>query len=516
MQKDKIGKYKVLNQAGAGAFGIVWKTISSEDNKFYAVKEISKVKMTKQLIENLIREVHISQKLDHPNLIKCFSTMESKNNYYIVFEFCEGGDLGKYLNSKQRVPLPMFLHIAGQVRDSFRYLLSENILHRDIKLDNILIADPDKMVVKLSDFGCSKIDPFGTTVCGTPKYMALEVMDNCTQYNYKADLWSIGVCFWELIFGATSFPFSLKSADALKSDIKKFSGEHLRFPATPKLSKVFYDFFKSILQMSPQLRMEAKDFLEHPLFSLDANTIELTIQMQDLGVNGEKRKSGLPNNGAITVSKDDELSRKQTGIEDIVDQSLDGTGNSFSFASIKKYYNEKILEVKLIKAVIKELQNFIKPEWDKKFLSYYKCLCLIIISKGMIRVENALSTLIDRRNSYKLPNFDQFIQYPNESLPLKDELKQLVDELKKMDDEIYSELINDCYSPTFLENINNFIYKNTNNDGKKSFLGDTYQYVKKNSTGMVDEFDKTSFEIQLKRTFIILKGEVLQKIEEFH
>ena len=130
------------------------------------------------------------------------------------------------------------------------------------------------MVVKLSDFGCSKIDPFGTTVCGTPKYMAVEVMDNVNQYNYKADLWSIGLCFWELIYGANNFPFSLKSSENLKNDIKKFSGENLRFPNSPKLPKVFYDFFKSILQLSQQLRMDAQDFLEHPMFNLEGTEEE--------------------------------------------------------------------------------------------------------------------------------------------------------------------------------------------------------------------------------------------------
>lgn len=512
MQKDKIGKYKIISQAGAGAFGVVWRTISSEDNKLYAVKEISKTKMTKQLLENLIREVHISQKLEHKNLIKCFTTMESKNNYYIVFEFCEGGDLGKYLAEVKKVPLPEVLHIMRQIRDSYRYLLDQNILHRDIKLDNILISDREKMVVKLSDFGCSKIDPFGTTVCGTPKYMAVEVMDNCNQYNYKADLWSVGLCCWELVYGAGCFPFSLKSSEALKNDIKKFSGENLRFPNSPKLPPVFYDFFKSILQLSPQLRMDANDFLEHPVFKLEGTEKEL----EALGLKKEDKNKLLADFEGLTFSKDDALAHQQTGIEGVSGNGKDGVSQSVAFTNIKKYYNEKILEVKLIKSVVKELKNYIKSTWDKKFLSYYKCLCLIIVNKATIRADNSYSTLSERRNSYKLPYFTEFLECPNEFLPLKDELKQQLDELKKADDEIYSELISDCFSPQYLEDINNYLYKNTNPEGKKTFLAETYQYVKKNGGPLIDEFDKSGFETQMKRTFIILKGEVLQKIEEFH
>ena len=84
------------------------------------------------------------------------------------------------------------------------------MLHRDIKLDNILIKSEGDLIIKLSDFGCSKIDPVGTTICGTPKYMALELLENVKNYDYKVDLWSIGLCFWELIYGYKNIPFSLK------------------------------------------------------------------------------------------------------------------------------------------------------------------------------------------------------------------------------------------------------------------------------------------------------------------
>jgi len=509
MQKDKIGKYKVLNQAGAGAFGVVWKTMSPDDGKLYAVKEIPKAKMTKQLLENLIREVNISQKLDHKNMIKCFTTMESKNNYYIVFEYCEGGDLSKYLQEVKKLSLPEALHIMRQIRDAYKYLLSENILHRDIKLDNILISDRSKMVVKISDFGCSKVDPVGSTVCGTPKYMALEVMDNCNQYNYKADLWSIGLCCWELVFGPTSFPFSLKSGEALKNDIKKYSGENLRFPSSPKLPSVFHEFFRSILQLSPQLRMDAKDFIEHPVFNLEGTETGLEAQMQNLNIGKKESK-------AIVVSPNDKLAYQPTGIEDHSLKGNDSGQQKVAFANIKKYYNEKILEVKLIKNVARELRNFIKSSWDKKILSYFRCLILIIINKGTIRAENAFATLSERKNSYKLLMFEEFTQFPNECLPLKDEIKQLQDDLKKIDDEIYSELINECFSPQYLDDINNSLYKNANPESKKTFLAETYQFVKKNAGFLIEEFDKSSFDTQMKRTFIILKGEVLQKIEEFH
>lgn len=103
------------------------------------------------------------------------------------------------------------------------------------------------MDIKISDFGCSKIDPCGNTICGTPKYMALELLEGVKKYDYKVDLWSIGLCFWELLYGDGSFPFSLKSRVHLKNDIIKHSGKNLRFPKLPKFPKEFYDFFSKIL-----------------------------------------------------------------------------------------------------------------------------------------------------------------------------------------------------------------------------------------------------------------------------
>lgn len=119
----------------------------------------------------------------------------------------------------------------NQIKEAYIFLMKNNILHRDIKLENILLTEKNKLQIKISDFGCSKNNPTGTTICGTPKYMALELLEEAKQYDYKVDLWSIGLCFWELVFGDGSFPFTLTGGrPRLKRDIKKYSGKKLRFP----------------------------------------------------------------------------------------------------------------------------------------------------------------------------------------------------------------------------------------------------------------------------------------------
>ena len=104
--------------------------------------------------------------------------------------------------------------------------------------------------------------------------MALELLEGVKIYDYKVDLWSLGLCFWELLYGFGSFPFSLKSRVNLKNDIKKYSGENLRFPTVPKYPEEVYDFFKKILEVSPRLRMNSTDFLNHPIFNYDGTEPE--------------------------------------------------------------------------------------------------------------------------------------------------------------------------------------------------------------------------------------------------
>lgn len=514
MQKDKIGPYKIMSKAGEGAFGIVWMTESTKDNKKYAIKEISKKRMTPQLMENLVREVHISFNLRHHNIVKCFNTLESKNNYYIIFEFCSGGDLEKYMKKLKKIDLSEALFFMRQIRDAYRYLLSQNILHRDIKLENILLEDDKNFVLKLSDFGCSKVDPIGTTICGTPKYMALEVMESENNYDYKADLWSIGLCFWELIFGIESFPFSQKSREALKNDIKKLSGTNLKFPNLPVLPDIFYEFFKSILNVSPKLRMDANEFVNHLIFSYEPPTESMVLAMKNLkvkqeanSVNSEEEGKSSANN--TTFTKDSKSSNQQV-------DSISDAEKTKAFAEIKKFYNTKILEINLIKATCVGLGEYVKPSWDKAYTSYYKCMLIILLKKALVKSDLAHKSLETGTNSFKLQKFDDFIKYPNEYVLLKEDLIEAMKEIKKLDDEVYSQIIHECHTEDFLQEINNNLYMGTNSETKTKFIGGVWKFIYNKFKQHVEDYELTKFERLLLRVSIILKGKVIENLNAFY
>lgn len=512
MQKDKIGPYKILSKAGEGAFGIVWMTESTKDNKNYAIKEISKKRMTPQLMENLVREVHISFNLKHKNIIKCYNTLESKNNYYIIFEYCSGGDLEKYMKRQKKIELGEALYFMRQIRDAYRYLLSQNILHRDIKLENILLEDDKDCIVKLSDFGCSKVDPIGTTICGTPKYMALEVMESENNYDYKADLWSLGLCFWELLFGMESFPFSQKSREALKNDIKKSSGPNLRFPSTPNLPDIFYEFFRSILNVSPKLRMDANEFVNHPIFDYEPPTESMINAMKNMKVTPIENTNGK-------IDQRNSIQDTNTTIDTQITQTNGNTTDgekTKAFADIKKFYNTKILEINLIKATSVGLKEYVKPEWDKDFTSYYKCLLIILLKKALVKAEVSYKSLDTGINSFKLQTFDDFIKCPNEYVLLKDDLLEAMTEIKKLDDEIYSQLIHECHSEAFLQEINSTLYMGTSGDTKTKFIGSVWKFIYNKFKSYIEDYEMQKFEKLLLRVSIILKGKVVENLNAFY
>lgn len=517
MLKDSIGPYSIIEKAGEGAFGIVWKVRCENDGHTYAIKEISKTKITPQLLDNLISEVQILLDLSHENIVKCYKTLESKKNYYIILEYCEGGDLSRYLRKVKRPSIQDGLCIMKQIRDSYKYLMSHNILHRDIKLENILIADLDEMKIKLSDFGCSKADSIGTTICGTPKYMALEVMENTTKYDYKADLWSIGLVFWELLFGIDNFPFSEKSKEALKNDIKKYNGPNLRFPSYPVYPQVFYEFFKGILNVSPQLRFDIDEFFNHPIFAYDGNEPDIkncckNLEANILGGFTEIGESGLAFKNSNLVSSTDDLNHDVDSTTCIDDLSR----RIMIFSDIKKNYNTKILEVDLIKSVGTALFDLTDPKWDDEFSSNYNCLCIVVVKKALLKAETALKTLEKGINSFKIQGFMEFIECPNEYILIKEELQNLTGSLKKIDDLIYAELLNHCYSQDFLESVNKFLYLKIEAEGKLKFISAIWKFVFGNSKYYIPDYEFNKFEKNLQRTGIILKGKVLDNLSLFY
>lgn len=154
-----------------------------------------------ELLEN---EIKVLRSCNNENIIKLYDIKKTANNFYLILEYCNEGDLMQYLKAKQYINEEEAIEYFLQILNAFKTLVKSKIMHRDFKLANILKHDGH---IKIADFGFSKLlgtDNKAQTMLGSPLNMAPEVLNN-EAYNNKADIWSIGTVFYEMLFGKPPF-----------------------------------------------------------------------------------------------------------------------------------------------------------------------------------------------------------------------------------------------------------------------------------------------------------------------
>lgn len=218
-------KYNVVGRIGKGAFATVFQLATKSEGQLYAAKELEKRKFIKNgvLDRKLDNEMQIMKSVNHRHIVQYVEYQDHANHMYIIMEFVPGGDLQDYLSTYGALPEALARTMAFQVLDALAYLHKKKITHRDIKPDNILLAnlDPSDFTVKLSDFGLSKVvqdnDTFLKTFCGTLLYCAPEVFPHYDthiggkkrtrqgkaphvskfhSYSQSVDIWSFGAVVW--------------------------------------------------------------------------------------------------------------------------------------------------------------------------------------------------------------------------------------------------------------------------------------------------------------------------------
>ena len=254
---EQVGKYKLLSRIGQGSFGAVFKAQDNSGN-YYAVKKLcqSKQQSNMQMIEN---ELNVLQSLEHPNLISFKEIIKTSSYVYIITEYCGGGDLESYINNSGPISDDLAKKWIISIVEALNYLKSRKIIHRDIKLANILLTSRniENSQVKICDFGFSKnLGKFSltSTKLGTPLYMAPEMFEG-KNYTYKVDVWSLGIMLYEMLFGKS--PFNCSNLTQLMVAQKK----PLVFPAKSDVSQSAIDLIKMMCQICPDSRPDYSEIL---------------------------------------------------------------------------------------------------------------------------------------------------------------------------------------------------------------------------------------------------------------
>jgi len=253
-------EYIIGKTIGKGAFSVVKQCIHKKSGNTYAVKIIEKKNINDKLLMN---EIDILKKTEsHPNIVKLIEVFTQDDNVFIVMELVHGGELYEELISYGPWDESRVYQLFIQVADAVAHLHSKNIVHRDLKLQNILITPDSK--IKLTDFGLSKIRnhhfELMQTRCGTPTYVAPEVIGG-EDYDIRVDNWSLGVILYVLLH--CQYPFMGSGIGEIFEQIQNGEPE---FPAITKnpLSQEAKDLILNLLQREPSKRLTLNKIPSHP------------------------------------------------------------------------------------------------------------------------------------------------------------------------------------------------------------------------------------------------------------
>ncbi|KAH8884490.1 Pkinase-domain-containing protein [Thozetella sp. PMI_491] len=276
-----LQQYTPLEKLGKGHFAEVYLCVEKSTGQRYAVKIFSKTPGLEERSKNegLQLEIAVLMGVSHPNVLCLKDTFNEPNAVYLVLELAPEGELFNYIVQKQKLSENECRKLFTQLFQGIKYLHDRNIVHRDIKPENILLVDKD-LHVKLADFGLAKIigeESFTTTLCGTPSYVAPEILADTRhrKYTKAVDIWSLGVVLYICLCGFPPFSDELYSRDfpfTLSQQIKNGRFDYPS-PYWDSVGDPALDLIDSMLVVDPEKRFTVDQCLSHPWMTANAPNV---------------------------------------------------------------------------------------------------------------------------------------------------------------------------------------------------------------------------------------------------
>ena len=356
--------YENLNIIGQGAYGKVYKGVEKETKELRAIKIMDLNRMRENLlnyfelneieeqiqsyINGFIKEYEIMNICSNNNInsVKCYEYFINNDYFVIIMELCDKKLSQLLLERKNGFNEKEIFEILNQLNNTFKIMKENKIIHRDLKLENILIKyNEDKtFTIKLSDYGCSKkvtslSRNFSNSIVGTNIYMAPEILKG-QEHNYKCDLWSLGIVIYKLFFGKP--PYSGITETALINNIENGGKKFIKSTNIKELD----DLINKLLEKEIDKRLSWDEYLNHPFCKYKRNIILIYETDEDNIENlfGEKFVMNNKNNIDLIINgKKSELISKyklqkgKNNIEIIIKNNL--TNLEYIFYKCNKLKN---------------------------------------------------------------------------------------------------------------------------------------------------------------------------------
>lgn len=287
-----LGDYDLKEVLGEGGFGKVYLAVDRETGEKVAIKfmDVSHYLSHASQIEEIYREADALQKLDHNNIIHLHKAFVQKKEVILIMEYAGGGELLERVDKKGSLGELDTRDIFRQISNAISYCHNRGLIHRDLKLENVLFKEKGSYIIKIVDFGIAgvcKAQQKDKTDAGTLGYMAPEVL---SRKNVDAgpaiDIWALGCMLYAMVLG--TMPFTGDTEDEIENAILK---KKLKFKEDKVISKELKDLLGKILTKDPEKRISMFDLQNHPWMEMLDEDLEKSIEEAKIQNEEEKKKA---------------------------------------------------------------------------------------------------------------------------------------------------------------------------------------------------------------------------------
>ena len=383
-------KYEVLEVVGEGAYGIVYKCRNKETGKFVAIKKFKEVE--DELVKKTMkRELRMLQRMHHENIVDFVEAFKRKGNLFLVFEYVEKNLLEILQDSPRGLEPKLIRHFMYQLCKAIKYLHDQNVIHRDVKPENLLVNE--NMDLKLCDFGFARLISGSskerlTDYVATRWYRAPELLLTQGEYGPEVDYWAIGCIMGELVDGNPLFPGEneIDQLHCIQKVVGNFTDEQVyMFYANPiysgkdllevdkpetlewrylgKLPKNAISFMKGLLELDPKKRLNGVTVFQHPYLAklvekdmkknndkiADAND---NVSNNNLNNNGNNSNTNINNLNNNNVGNNIQVINNNNGNTNI--QVISNSNNTNTNVNIN---NESLPIEKISQNIIQSVRN---------------------------------------------------------------------------------------------------------------------------------------------------------------